>query len=107
MIQFQETPGPGTAITKIIRANIYTAHSVSQPQEKPWFPTDDEAISEGRGGEWRGDPDQSCPPGSPLFTQTPLSPQLQQTVSPGAFEILRDLMAEKTGLPNQEKSLTP
>jgi hypothetical protein len=39
MIQFQETPGPGTAITKIIRANIYTAHTVSQPHEKPLAPS--------------------------------------------------------------------
>lgn len=38
MIQFQETPGPGKVITKIIKTNIYTAHTVSQPHEKPPAP---------------------------------------------------------------------
>lgn len=38
MIQFEETPGPGTVITKIIPANISTAQTVCQAWEKPLAP---------------------------------------------------------------------
>lgn len=55
----------------------------------------------------RGDPDQSCSLGWPLFTQAPLSPELQSAVGLVPLKSPRNLMAEKTGLANKEKKLTP